>query len=208
MIDISLVYMTDMKNKQIYENNIVTNQNTGNNKNTNKPITVSFNSIGYMILSFLGLMMIFCGFGFAKLDDYDKNSSHSEFYGVFIFFLIIGILIIAGSLMIMINRKLKIVDNRLIYTSMFGIRHTFSLDDIEKVEIERYKKSSEDSIVITLDNYFLWITVDEYCSGYDELKKFFYYKGMLTVAGLKIRPYDDECESGIDYEDEWNRLLK
>jgi hypothetical protein len=63
-----------------------------------------------------------------------------------------------------------------------------------------YRNTSEYKIEIIIDNYSWWLKVYKDCPGYEELKKYFYNKGMLSVAGLKIRPYDDENEIYSDDE--------
>ena len=204
-----------MNNKQIYQENMSPSQSSGRNRESRKAIIVSYYDGTRITVALIGLVLIIMGLNFWE-NDSQFMDSQSLNIPVFV-----GILLVVSNVLIMINRRVKIIGNRIIYTSMFRISHTFSLYDIEKVEIASYHKSPGEKIIITLDDCSFWITVDGCCQGYDELKKFFYHRGMLTVSGIIVRPFDYDYESGIDYEDyedeyvsgidledEWDRLLR
>lgn len=204
-----------MNNKQIYQENMSPSQSSGRNRESRKALIVSYCDGTRIIVALIGLVLIIMGLNFWE-NDSQFMDSQSLNIPVFV-----GILLVVSNVLIMINRRVKIIGNRIIYTSMFRISHTFSLYDIEKVEIASYHKSPGEKIIITLDDCSFWITVDGCCQGYDELKKFFYHRGMLTVSGIIVRPFDydyesgidyedyeDEYESGIDYEEEWDKLLR
>ena len=204
-----------MNNKQIYQENMSPSQSSGRNSESRNAIIVSYYDGTRIIVALIGLVLIIMGLNFWE-NDSQFMDSQSLNIPVFV-----GILLVVSNVLIMINRRVKIIGNRIIYTSMFRISHTFSLYDIEKVEIASYHKSPGEKIIITLDDCSFWITVDGCCQGYDELKKFFYNRGMLTVSGIIVRPFDydyesgidyedyeDEYESGIDYEEEWDKLLR
>lgn len=198
-----------MNNKQIYQENMSPSQSSGRNRESRKAIIVSYCDCIRITTVLIGLVLIIMRLNLCENDSPFMDSQ------------LVGILLVVSNVLIMINRRVKIIGNRIIYTSMFRISHTFSLYDIEKVEIASYHKSPGEKIIITLDDCSFWITVDECCRGYDELKKFFYHRGMLTVSGIIVRPFDydyesgieyedyeDEYVSGIDLEDEWDRLLR
>lgn len=198
-----------MNNKQIYQENMSPSQCSGRNRESRKAIIVSYCDVIRITTALIGLVLIIMRLNLCENDSPFMDSQ------------LVGILLVVSNVLIMINRRVKIIGNRIIYTSMFRIRHTFCLYDIEKVEIASYHKSPGEKIIITLDNCSFWITVDGCCQGYDELKKFFYHRGMLTVSGIIVRPFDYDYESGIDYEDyedeyvsgidledEWDRLLR
>lgn len=198
-----------MNNKQIYQENMSPSQSSGRNRESRKAIIVSYCDGIRITTVLIGLVLIIMRLNLCENDSPFMDSQ------------LVGILLVVSNVLIMINRRVKIIGNRIIYTSMFRISHTFSLYDIEKVEIASYHKSPGEKIIITLDDCSFWITVDGCCQGYDELKKFFYHRGMLTVSGIIVRPFDydyesgieyedyeDEYVSGIDLEDEWNRLLR
>ncbi len=198
-----------MNNKQIYQENMSPSQSSGRNRESRKAIIVSYCDGIRITTVIIGLVLIIMRLNLCENDSPFTDSQ------------LVGILLVVSNVLIMINRRVKIIGNRIIYTSMFRISHTFNLYDIEKVEIASYHKSPGEKIIITLDDCSFWITVDGCCQGYDELKKFFYHRGMLTVSGIIARPFDydyesgidyedyeDEYESGIDYEDEWDKLLR
>lgn len=204
-----------MNNKQIYQENMSPSQSSGRNGESRKAIIVSYCDGIRITTALIGLVLIIMGFNLCENDNpfMDSQSLNTP--------VLVGILLVVSSVLIMINRRVKIIGNRIIYTSMFRISHSFSLYDIEKVEIASYHKSPGEKIIITFDDCSFWITVDGCCRGYDELKKFFYHRGMLTVSGIIVRPFDydyesgidyedyeDEYESGMDYEDEWDKLLR
>lgn len=198
-----------MNNKQIYQENMSPSQSSGRNGESRKAVIVSYCDGIRITAALIGLVLIIMRLNLCENDSPFMDSQ------------LVGILLVVSNVLIMINRRVKIIGNRIIYTSMFRISHTFSLYDIEKVEIASYHKSPGEKIIITLDDCSFWITVDGCCQGYDELKKFFYHRGMLTVSGIIVRPFDydyesgieyedyeDEYVSGIDLEDEWDRLLR
>jgi hypothetical protein len=185
-----------MNNNQMYDKKTI--QNTRKNSQIRIPINVSYFSTEYFALCFAGVMVILLGLLFLTNDSFDRHGKEDNALGVLV--IIIGISMIVAGIMIMKNRKIKIVGNRLIYVSMFKKKHSFNIDNIKKVEILGYRNTSEYKIEIIIDNYSWWLKVYKDCPGYEELKKYFYNKGMLSVAGLKIRPYDDENEIYSDDE--------
>jgi hypothetical protein len=185
-----------MNNNQMYDKKTI--QNTRKNSQIRIPINVSYLSTEYFALCFVGVMVILLGLLFLTNDSFDRHGKEDNALGVLV--IIIGISVIVAGIMIMKNRKIKIVGNRLIYVSMFRKKHSFNIDNIKEVEILGYRNTSEYKIEIIIDNYSWWLKVYKDCPGYEELKKYFYNKGMLSVAGLKIRPYDDDNEIYSDDE--------
>ena len=183
-----------MNNNQMYDKKMI--QNTEKNSQMRIPIKVSYFSTEYFALCFTGVMVILLGLMFLTNDSFDRHGEDDSALGVLV--IIIGISVMVAGVMIMVNRKIRIVGNRLIYVSMFRKKHYFNLDNIKKVEILGGKNTSEYKIEIIIENYSWWLKVYKDCPGYEELKKFFYNKGMLSVAGFKIRPYDDENDIYID----------
>lgn len=168
----------------MYENNLVMNQNTRNNKTKGSPINVSYCCLTCMMGMILGGFLIFFGIFMIMNDLFCMDD-----VGMFIAFITMGICMIICYLLIIVYRKLIIVEDRIIYTSMIGINHSLSLDDIKEVKIKRTRDIQNRKIVITLYDHVFWINVYKDCPGYDEVKRYFCNKGMLTIDGMKISPY-------------------
>lgn len=173
-------------NNQMYENNLVMNQNARHNKTKENPINVSYCCLTCMIGMILGGFLIFIGIYMITNDLFNMDD-----VVMLIAFITMGICMIIGDFLIMVNRKLIIVEDRIIYTSMIGINHSLSLDDIKEVKIKRTRDIQNRKIVITLYDHVFWINVYEDCPGYDEVKRCFCNKGMLTIDGMKISSYDE-----------------
>ncbi len=175
-----------MNNNQMYENDIRKYQNIGSNKTMGNPIKVSYFCLTCMTGIILGGFSIFLGIFMIMNDLFSMDD-----VGMFIAFITMGICMIICYLLIIVYRKLIIVEDRIIYTSMIGINHSLSLDDIKEVKIKRTRDIQNRKIVITLYDHVFWISVYKDCPGYDEVKRYFCNKGMLTIDGMKISPYDE-----------------
>lgn len=173
-----------MNNNQMYENDIRKYQNIGSNKTMGNPIKVSYCCLTCMIGMILGGFLIFIGIYMITNALFNMDD-----VVMLIAFITMGICMIIGDFLIMVNRKLIIVEDRLIYTSMFKYHHSLSLNDIKEVKIKRSRDIQNRKIVIILYDHVFWINVYKDCPGYDEVKRYFCNKGMLTIDGMKISPY-------------------
>ncbi len=170
----------------MYENNIVMNQNTRNNKTTGKPINVSYRTLTFFMWIIMGIAYFLLPF-FVKMNDiYDADTELI----ISVVCIIAGIFMIFRSIFIMAYRKLTIVEDKIFYTTMFNNRNTYSIDDVKKAKIVRTARSREYKIVITIDDIDE-ISVYKDCRGYDELKRYFCNKGKLVIDGMKVSSIDE-----------------